>query len=78
MFEHSEFIKKTICHGSSDNSIAKKPFLNKILKTTKGDPSKWEKKIFSNFDETWNLTSLGPMDSAHQIWAKLGTIFFLR
>ena len=47
MFGHSEFIKKTICHRSSEDSIAKKLLFKKNTEKWGGDPSKKKKKLSS-------------------------------
>ena len=47
MLHHLEFVKKNICHGSSEDSTAKKPLFNSnTVKSKGGGPFYAKKKIF--------------------------------
>ena len=48
MLDHSEFVKKIICHWSSEDSIAQNHFLSKLLKNPKVRPFYDKKKIVPN------------------------------
>ena len=77
MLYQSEFVKKTICQQSCKDSIAKKHILSDLLKNPKGGPFYVKKFFISDFDETWNLTSLDPKNFTHEIWAKSEMKIFL-